>query len=123
MAVATYAFAPVAQAETYQYDTVGRLTKVVYDDNTSITYTYDASGNILTSTAGTEGTEGTGEGMGEGAAEGTGDGGTKPMGCGASSDVNGAGFAGDGWVLVLVLVSILAASTKTRRHSVDDPKG
>ena len=34
--------------ETYEYDLQGRLAKVAYDDSTSITYTYDNNGNILT---------------------------------------------------------------------------
>ncbi|MBN4079549.1 chitobiase/beta-hexosaminidase C-terminal domain-containing protein [Beggiatoa alba] len=34
-------------AETYAYDTAGRLTSATYDDGSSITYTYDSSGNIL----------------------------------------------------------------------------
>ena len=42
-------FAPgTALAETYTYDAAGRLTNVTYDDGTSITYTYDNNGNILT---------------------------------------------------------------------------
>jgi len=36
-----------ALAETYEYDTAGRLTKVVYDDKSSLAYTYDHMGNIL----------------------------------------------------------------------------
>lgn len=38
----------VGHAELYQYDDTGRLTGVIYDDGTSITYGYDAAGNILT---------------------------------------------------------------------------
>jgi len=34
-------------AETYTYDTVGRLTDLGYEDGSSIRYTYDANGNIL----------------------------------------------------------------------------
>lgn len=34
-------------AETYQYDTTGRLTKVIYDDGSSIEYQYDNAGNII----------------------------------------------------------------------------
>ncbi|MDH5784448.1 MAG: hypothetical protein OEZ16_02435 [Chromatiales bacterium] len=33
-------------AETYQYDDAGRLTRVIYDNGTNITYTYDNMGNI-----------------------------------------------------------------------------
>ena len=36
-----------AEAETYTYDTVGRLTHVAYLDGTSLDYTYDANGNRL----------------------------------------------------------------------------
>jgi YD repeat-containing protein len=34
-------------AEAYTYDTIGRLTKVAYDDGSSITYAYDNAGNLL----------------------------------------------------------------------------
>ncbi len=34
--------------ETYEYDLQGRLAKVIYEDSTSIAYTYDNNGNILT---------------------------------------------------------------------------
>jgi len=34
-------------AETYTYDTVGRLTTVAYDDGSTITYNYDNTGNLL----------------------------------------------------------------------------
>jgi len=40
----------VAFAESYTYDTAGRLTGVTYDDGSSITYTYDANGNHLSRT-------------------------------------------------------------------------
>ena len=33
-------------ADTYEYDELNRLTRVVYDDGKDITYTYDAAGNI-----------------------------------------------------------------------------
>ncbi len=36
-----------ASAETYQYDSAGRLTSVAYDDGSSITYIYDSAGNLL----------------------------------------------------------------------------
>ena len=36
-----------ASAETYQYDPVGRLTKVAYDDGYTISYSYDNAGNLL----------------------------------------------------------------------------
>ena len=35
-------------AETYSYDAAGRLTGVVYDDGSSLSYQYDANGNRLT---------------------------------------------------------------------------
>ncbi len=34
-------------AETYTYDTAGRLTKVAYNDGSTITYSYDNTGNLL----------------------------------------------------------------------------
>jgi YD repeat-containing protein len=34
-------------ADTYTYDTIGRLTKVTYEDASSITYVYDNAGNLL----------------------------------------------------------------------------
>ncbi len=34
-------------AAEYEYDELGRVTKVTYEDNSSITYEYDANGNIL----------------------------------------------------------------------------
>lgn len=42
-------------ATVYTYDELNRLTKVVYDDGRSISYSYDAAGNLLTTvkTAGT----------------------------------------------------------------------
>lgn len=33
-------------AETYQYDKLNRLTKVIYEDGSYISYEYDASGNL-----------------------------------------------------------------------------
>lgn len=33
--------------ESFQYDTAGRLTNVIYGDGSSITYSYDNNGNIL----------------------------------------------------------------------------
>lgn len=33
-------------ASTYEYDRLNRLTRIVYDANTSIEYTYDAAGNM-----------------------------------------------------------------------------
>ena len=47
---ATLAFltASLFAGETYEYDLQGRLAKVIYEDSTSIAYTYDNNGNILT---------------------------------------------------------------------------
>lgn len=42
----------ISQAETYSYDQTGRLTGVTYDDNSSITYSYDNNGNILNKAVG-----------------------------------------------------------------------
>lgn len=39
-----------SKAETYTYNEVGRLTRVVYTDGTAIEYTYDDNGNRLTLT-------------------------------------------------------------------------
>ncbi len=52
------------EAETYSYDTLGRLARIVYPDGTSIDYTYDTNGNRLTLTANapTKDTGGTGGG-------------------------------------------------------------
>lgn len=44
-------------AENYTYDTAGRLTSVTYDDGSSITYTYDAAGNIITKAVGNDTTD------------------------------------------------------------------
>ena len=41
-------FAEPARTESYSYDAAGRLTGVTYDDGSSIAYTYDANGNLLT---------------------------------------------------------------------------
>jgi len=44
----------IVGAESYTYDDAGRLTSVTYDDESSISYSYDAAGNRLqASTAGT----------------------------------------------------------------------
>lgn len=37
-------------AQTYTYDSNNRLTKVVYDNGTTITYSYDALGNRISKT-------------------------------------------------------------------------
>ena len=36
-----------AFTETYTYDVTGRLTRVTYNDSSSLTYTYDNNGNLL----------------------------------------------------------------------------
>ena len=33
-------------AETYEYDKIGRVTRVIYDDDSGVRYEYDAAGNI-----------------------------------------------------------------------------
>ena len=35
------------QAETYEYDALNRVTKVIYDDQSYTVYKYDANGNII----------------------------------------------------------------------------
>jgi len=40
-------FATPARAQTYTYDTAGRLTQVTYPDGTTISTTYDAAGNVV----------------------------------------------------------------------------
>ena len=53
--------ANLVAGEHYEYNPAGRLTRVTYDDSSSISYTYDLNGNILqievasTSTASVEG--------------------------------------------------------------------
>lgn len=34
-------------AETYEYDSLGRVTKVLYPDKSFVSYSYDANGNLL----------------------------------------------------------------------------
>ncbi len=34
-------------AETYEYDALNRVTKVIYDDQSYTVYEYDANGNII----------------------------------------------------------------------------
>jgi YD repeat-containing protein len=48
MAVVGGIWAAPAHAETYEYDALGRLTKVTFDDGSTITYTYDENGNRVT---------------------------------------------------------------------------
>ena len=44
VAVAIFAMAP-AWAITYEYDELGRLVKVTYDNGKYVEYVYDAAGN------------------------------------------------------------------------------
>ena len=47
LALALVAAAPAFAAESYTYDTQSRLTDVSYQNGSSLHYTYDANGNIL----------------------------------------------------------------------------
>lgn len=40
-------FSQTVYAETYEYDALDRVTKVIYDDGSYVTYEYDASGNMI----------------------------------------------------------------------------
>ena len=40
------AMAPAARATQYEYDALNRVTRVTHDNGTSVSYTYDAAGNI-----------------------------------------------------------------------------
>lgn len=40
-------FLPLAQATTYEYDELGRLQTVTYDNGQTVTYERDAGGNLL----------------------------------------------------------------------------
>jgi len=42
----------ISHAETYSYDSAGRLTGVTYNDGSVIAYTYDNNGNIVNRAAG-----------------------------------------------------------------------
>lgn len=42
----------IASAVTYEYDDLNRVTRVVYDDGKTITYNYDAAGNITSTETG-----------------------------------------------------------------------
>lgn len=36
-----------SSADTYEYDSLNRLIRVVYDDGKVVTYAYDAAGNVI----------------------------------------------------------------------------
>ncbi len=55
LVVAVVFLPTLAHAESYQYDTAGRLIQVTYDDFSRITYTYDANGNLLSSVVALDG--------------------------------------------------------------------
>lgn len=52
LATLLFLLSTTVMADTYQYDKAGRLTTVNYDDGTSITYQYDANGNLIGQTSG-----------------------------------------------------------------------
>lgn len=56
----------------YEYDDLGRVTKTVYEDGSSVTYTYDANGNIVEIAVGADDEDET-ENPGKNASENTGD--------------------------------------------------
>jgi YD repeat-containing protein len=45
---AALAAAAAAWGLSYEYDALGRLTKVTYDDGSWVSYAYDANGNRVT---------------------------------------------------------------------------
>jgi YD repeat-containing protein len=50
LGVMALAFSDYAYADTYTYDSLGRLTGVTYTDGSSIIYAYDSAGNRTTVT-------------------------------------------------------------------------
>jgi YD repeat-containing protein len=50
LCLALCAGASFAQGVNYTYDNAGRLTRVDYDNGTSIVYVYDPAGNLLSRT-------------------------------------------------------------------------
>ena len=57
LAVAAIAATAAGAQEIYSYDAAGRLARVVFDDRTTIDYTYDANGNILSMRSGVSSVE------------------------------------------------------------------
>lgn len=53
----------MTDAATYEYDDLGRVTKAVYEDGSSVTYIYDANGNILETVTVSEKEENSGGGQ------------------------------------------------------------
>lgn len=51
----------MTDAATYEYDDLGRVTKAVYEDGSSVTYIYDANGNIVETISVSGREEGTGD--------------------------------------------------------------
>jgi YD repeat-containing protein len=59
-AIALLVFSAGLAAESYQYDTAGRLIVVTYDDGSEIRFTFDANGNRLSRTVTLPDTDGDG---------------------------------------------------------------
>lgn len=80
----------------YEYDDLGRVTKVVYEDGSSVTYTYDANGNIVEVLTGMEWEDEEGNEENEAGSSGSGmtSGGEKE-GNKAPGDMNQSGEAGE----------------------------
>lgn len=50
VAISAAAASTVAVAQTYSYDSLGRLVRVVYANGAEVSYVYDKAGNRLTET-------------------------------------------------------------------------